>query len=196
MRKSITKYGSLMFLILISYSLLAQDKKIEKEERLKEEEVPDTILEKVSAYFDLAEQIRFYRETDSEKTSIEVKFLFNKSAFSIEFSDSSELEDIEKTIDFSELNEEIRTNIEKNLSSYKKYKIDKTQIQYSSPNIPDTEIIKQAIEENKGDIIRYELEITLKENKKWKAYEMLFDDTGTFISKREIIERSSDYIMY
>ena len=60
------------------------------------------------------------------------------------------------------------------VSRYKKHKIDRAQIQFSGSLFSDQEVIDQAINHDRGEIIHYELEVFIREKRRWKLHEMLF----------------------
>ena len=182
--------------LLLAYSISAQNIKDEREERINTQQVPSAILEKLAKYDDQFDQLKYYKETDGKKVSIEAKARFRGNFYSIEFSDSSILEDVEKTVRFKEVKTSIQKNIQKHLSRYKKHKIDRAQIQFSGSSFSDQEVIDQAINHDRGEIIHYELEVFIREKRRWSLHEMLFDSLGSFVSQRQIINRSSDFILF
>lgn len=186
----------LVICFLSSFCALCQGKKNERESRLKKDEVPSIVLKSVEDVLVKAKKIRFYAETDNDKKSFEVKLIVTHNFYSIEFDESGKLEDVELTILFKTLDNSSRQNIERHLASYDKYKIDKVQRQFSSPSKENLEIINNAVNQGIADVIKYEIEINVKKNSKWISYEMLFDESGEFISQREILHRTSDFILY
>ena len=169
---------------------------MEKEIKLKNNEVPAELKQMVNNFMDDVKKISYFREENGKKISYEIKFLFRKSFYSIEFDDSLRLEDVEVVIKEDQLTDTVLGNIKDHLSNHEKAKIDKIQKQFSSDKWADDEVINQALNNATGDIIRYELEVSLKKESEWKALEMLFSSDGRFISQREIIKRSSDFVLY
>lgn len=191
-----------MRVILILFSSLTlilsygQGSKNERETRLKKSEMPDSILKSLEGYLETSKKVRYFSESDNEHMSFEVKLSFNGSRYSIEFDQSGKLEDIEVNIQMESLSDDPRTNILKHLSSYDKFSIDKIQRQFSSPRKTNEEIIKDAFQNGTSDIIRYEIEVNVKQKGKWTSYEMLFSENGQFLTQRIIIHRSSEFILY
>ena len=182
--------------ILFAQDKTAQDKKTEKETKLKPSEAPIELKQILAQFLDEARKVTYYEESDGSLKSYEVKFRFNDSYYSIEFDDSLRLEDIEVIVNESQLSGEVLSRVKKHLSNQGKFKIDKIQKQFSSDKWADDEVVNQALNNATGDIVRYELEVSLKTESEWKAFEMLFSSDGRFISQREIIKRSSDFVLY
>ena len=188
----------LLIITFCSFLVLAAAGQVkdEKEVRLKPDEVPSSILESVEDYLDKSKKVKFFAETDNEKKSYEVKLQIGGSKYSIEFDESGKLEDIEKTIVFSSLITDTGDNITEHLNTYSKHRICKIQKQFSSTTKENAQVIEEALLNEKADLIRYELEVDIRKNGKWTSFEMLFSDDGGFISKRRIIRRSSEFILY
>lgn len=191
------RYQAIM-LIFVSTTLplIAQTKKMEREKRVKREVLPQAAINVLEGFIAGARKVRYYHETDGEKVSFEVKFLRNKRHYSVEFNEAGGLEDVELLVRFDQLSETLRENILKHLSQYDKYKIRKTQQQFSSPSQPDEQIIKASLEGLFTEIVRYEIIIETKSQGSWTTYEMLFDEKGDFISQKEVIGRLADHILY
>jgi len=80
--------------------------------------------------------------------------------------------------------------------TYDKAKISKIQKQFSSDKWSDEEVIRKALNDNMGDVVKYEMEVNVKADGKWKLLEVLFSSEGAFISQREITKRSAEFILY
>ncbi|WP_424963409.1 hypothetical protein [Ekhidna sp.] len=182
--------------ICLSFMLHAQEKKMEKETKLKNNEVPILLKQMINEFMNEAKKVSYFMEETNNKKSYEVKFQFKKSFYSIEFDDSVKLEDIEVLINKNEMEPAAFEAVTNHLSTYEKFKIEKIQKQFSSENRTDEEVLRQALNEGVGDIIRYEIEASIKSDGEWKALELLFSSDGAFISEKEIIKRSSDFILY
>ncbi|WP_162431042.1 hypothetical protein [Christiangramia aestuarii] len=176
----------------------SQDKKIEKEEDIEREEMP----EKAQQYLlkNLPEDInklRHYHETDGDKESYEAKFKFNRHRFSVEFNEKGKLEDIEVQVKKKDLKPEVLKNIENYLGQqHDRFKLEKIQTQYLSKKEDAEKTMNRAkkFESNSPD--HYELIVATKNKGKLKKYEMLFDADGNFESEREIIRNSYDYLIF
>lgn len=182
--------------IFLTIQAIAQDSKNEKESKVRKEELPSGVLESLDSYLSSAKKVKFFSESDNDKKSYEVKLIYKGKKCSIEFDLLGKLEDVEIKISNDVLSIETMYEIKQHMNGFEKYRIDKLQKQYSSDTMSNQEIIKNALDYNEGDIIRYEMEVDVKQNGKWIAYEMLFSDAGNFILQRKIIHRSSDFILY
>lgn len=190
------KYILFIVSFLICFTSLSQDKKLEKEERIKRSEAPEGVKELVNPYTKDARRVRYYSEFDGTSTSYEVKFILYKNHFSVEFSKEGVLEDIEVIRCFTELPTITQKSIVGYLYPNDNFKIKKTQKQFRSEDLTDRALLKAAIENKDITGIRYELIVQVKEDGEWTTYEMLFDEVGNFISQREVVARSEDHLLY
>jgi len=178
----------------------AQEFKLEKEERISSVEMPERALEMLEPLLEETTNIKYYVEKDGERISYECKFKFNNSKFSVEFNESGRLEDVEFVVTPEDLPIKTRNALMGFLEDqYDRFKIKKFQKQYSSDNMgmPSVEIIARALNDDEdGMIIRYELEVDGKQDRKLVNHELLFDQEGLFIRKRTIIRRQVDNILY
>lgn len=189
---------SVVFLILFlsNHLSFAQDKKLEREERIKELEMPEKALGSLKDFKTEFSKLKFYRESDGERSSYETKFGHGKKKYSVEFDEEGKLEDVEVDFDFKEVPQLAQRKISDWLKDFDNYKILKTQKQFSSLTMPDIQVIKLALEDQPTDVVRFELVIEGKASKDWKSYEVLFDSNGNYISKREVVRRAMNNVLY
>ena len=193
MRKTVTL---LLIFICLSCAAFAQAKKMEREKRVKKEDIPVAVLNTLEKFMEDARKVRYYLETDVDHRSFEIKFLLHKRLYSVEFNDSGQLEDVEMIIGFKELQKELQKNITSHLGQYDSFKIKKTQKQFSSGSQSDEEVIEMALQNLATETVRYEIIVETKADGYWNTFEMLFDDQGNFISQKEVVGRLADHILY
>ena len=169
---------------------------MEREKRVKKEEVPVTIINMMNKFTAKAKKVRYYLETDGNHTSFEIKFLLGKNHYSVEFSNSGSLEDVEVVVDFRKLDKSLHENILSHLKKYDNFKVKKVQKQFSSRSQSDEEVIEMAIQNVATEIVRYEIIVETKADGSWTTYEMVFDDLGNFLSEKEVVGRLADHILY
>lgn len=185
-------------LLLVIFSMLpifafAQDKKIEKEERIDLTGMP----EKAQTYLkdfipgDIR-RLRYYFETDGTSESYEAKFKHNRRRYSVEFDKAGILQDIEVETEKEELAETVLTNIEDYISSrHERFRIEKIQAQFLSQGNDMKRSLKT------GSLPDYfELIVATKNQGDLKKFEMLFDENGNFKEERKIIRNSYDYLIF
>lgn len=188
---------SIFFLFLISFSVFAQNKKIERERRISEEEMPEKALRLLNAEKpEKARRIKFYLETDGEKASYEAKFKYRGHRYSVEFDTLGQLQDIEVELKNRDLPEHIFREITIYLTNdSEKHKIEKIQAQFVTSESAARNFQRSLnFESNKPQ--NYEVIVVLKKDDQFHKFEMLFDDSGKFIRKREITRNNYDYIIY
>lgn len=190
----------LSFFLLTAFSLLAQDKKIEKEERIDAEEMPTSSSFLIERIPEIAKKLRYYYETDGEKESFEAKFKYKGSIFSVEFGKYGKLQDIEVTLKEKQLPKQSLKNIETYLKKNQdRYKIEKIQAQYlpkATEKNSAEKLLLKSISFNTQPPDNYELIVAVKNKGKLKKFELIFDANGQFKSKREIIRNSYDYLIF
>lgn len=182
--------------ICFSFCLLAQEKKMEREKRIKKEEMPAVINNILDKYITKAKKVKYFEETDIGHHSFEVKFFLHHNLYSVEFDDTGNLEDVEMKLGFHKLEKDLRKNITSHMRRYDQFKIKKTQKQFSSGSQTAEQVIELALQNESTEIVRYEIIVETKTNKSWTTYEMLFDRQGNFISQKEVIGRLEDNILY
>ncbi|UII22244.1 hypothetical protein [Fulvivirga ligni] len=194
--KLILKYAAILVLFIICTCAHAQKYKAEKEVRIKAKELPASILDQADQIINDAKKVKYYFESDSGRTSYEIKLKKDHILYSIEFNKNGMLEDIERLVCFMALPDNVIQNVADHLAKYANYQIRKSQKQYSDPSASLQQIFYSAHANESRFTIRYELIISVLQNNSWQGYEMLFDEQGKFLEQREIVGRADDHILY
>ncbi|MEM6523185.1 MAG: hypothetical protein AAGF85_10975 [Bacteroidota bacterium] len=189
------KFYFTLLLLAVFSSVVAQQKD-EREQRIRETEVPNLILEELEPYVkDL--KVKYIYEIDGEDSSYEAKFRSKSRLFSVEFDTLGQLEDVEIGVKFKALEKVLKDKIEKYLKeSSSSYKVLKCQKQYVYVSGEASETLRHAILNESHTPVNYELEVDMTVQKALHSYELLFDSAGTLISKRSIINRATDNVLY
>ena len=191
---SITGLLKLTALLLWLAPATAQDK-YEREYSIKETQVPPDALSFVNEIFKDV-KINWYVEENLTGTYIEAKVKYSGKQYSIEFSDSGKILDVEILTKFKGLPENTRDLITTKLKEeFKNFKIVKTQIQW----IGSRDLLKAALSNKKLPmevIIHYELIVRAKKNELSKYHEVLFDQSGNIKNIREIVQGNVDNLVY
>ncbi|MDT0678422.1 hypothetical protein [Autumnicola musiva] len=189
---------NLLYIILLTgFSAFAQGKKIEQEDRISGEKMPEAAMQLINSEKpDNARRLKFYFETDGETTSYEAKFKFKGHDYSVEFNNNGILEDIEVELKKKNLPEaalqKIKSFIEEN---NERHKIEKIQAQYL-PALSEIKAFAYAKNIQQNVPQNYELIVAVKNDGKLQRFEMLFDNSGNFIEKREVIRNEYDYLLF
>ncbi|MFS4445653.1 hypothetical protein [Maribacter sp. 2307UL18-2] len=183
--------------LLGSGALLAQNK-YEREYRIRKSQFPEKALHYISEKLEDAKRIRFYKETDSAKTSYEAKFKKDRLWYSVEFSEKGALEDIEILIKPVDIPNESFSRIETYLTrSFLKYRIRRLQQQYPiTSEEPAETTVKNAFQNLMLPSINYELIVSGKKEKAFEQFEILFDADGNFIAIRKSLPPNYDHVLY
>ena len=195
-----TYYQLLLLPAILSISFtnlcVAQDTKDEVEQSISRDAMPAKSLYLINQFWKEEKKADFYRQSDGEMISYEVKFDWEDYQYSIEFDSTGLLIDIEQLIEFDELPEALRNTITEEIEKqYSKFRFTRVQRQFSDFEEDGEEVFADILEEDFEDLlIRYEIEIDAQNKEELGSFEMLFDDNGNFIQKRKIVRRSLDNI--
>ena len=169
--------------------------KYEKEIKINAEDVPKKAYRFIDMCFEET-KIKWFKEIRIKDISYEAKLTKNKKKYSIEFDSTGTLEDVEIDIKFKSLEENLRSNIEKNTSTeFSKYHVRKSQLQWSGNIVAIEELIKKGKTTRKYKTC-YEVVMHAKKDKVIKLYEILFDNKGEIILILEIKERPTDNMIF
>ncbi|MBK7873616.1 MAG: hypothetical protein IPJ74_24595 [Saprospiraceae bacterium] len=178
--------------ITLPLAILAQQK-FEREDRIKDASVPAQAL----AFIDSTKvdsRIKWYQEESHLGITIEAKFKYKKSRYSIEFDSTGIIQDIE--IEIKTLPKAVLERMNKELDSvFNKYKFQKIQLHYNGSEAVLAGVFEQEDMSNRLNTY-YEIIIKGWELKTPKLYEITFDDEGHLIKKIHIIQRNSDNLEY
>ncbi|NJM16804.1 MAG: hypothetical protein HC896_16820 [Bacteroidales bacterium] len=168
--------------------------KFEQEFRIQATEVPENAVNFVDS-MPLESKTRWYKEAGYNKTSYEAKAKYKRQRMSIEFSENGSFEDIEIEIK----HREIPLNTYKKIAvffsaTHDRYSIEKVQVQYSG-NPPS--VLNHFLSKRPSDIVqRYEIVLSAKIDGSYVLLEYLFDESGEFLQKSEVILKMTDNIVY
>jgi hypothetical protein len=186
-------YLAILLLIIFSPPLLAQSK-LEREFKIKETAVPQSAREFISSC-GFTDKIKWYREENGTIVSFEAKTRKKKNNYSIEFSETGVLEDAEVLSRLKWLNKDIILAIESALSAeFRRYRIEKMQIQYSGA---DGAILNAILSGISGDcLVRYELIVAGTSAAEHGHFEMLFSEKGVLLERTKLAKRGTENIEY
>jgi hypothetical protein len=186
----------IILLININYSnKLCGQEKFEKESRIKKKDAPIKAVQFIDSLY-LKNKVKWYKEEGLNKKSIEAKFRHNKIKYSIEFDTLGNIEDVEKEINWKDLNENLKDSITIKLkNNCIKHKIIKVQIQYLGNNYDLFSKVKT--DKNSTNLLtNYEIIVRCKSEKKVELFEYLFNETGKLLSISKIIFKNSSHLEY
>lgn len=191
------KVFSFLFILLYSLGSFAQNK-YEREYRIRKDQFPPNAKALLDDNVTGVKRLKFYKETDSTKSSYEAKFKKDRLWYSMEFDVSGALEDIEITIEPVDIPSDALVQITKYFdASFKSHRVKKIQQQYL--HTPDDAIkttFRNAFQNLLLPSINYEIIVSGKEDKSYVEYEVLFDAEGTFVNKRKRLPPNYDHVLY
>lgn len=174
------KFHSLFFyFFLVSTFFCFSQEKFEKEYRVKLNQVPEVarnFIEKCQ----FENTIKWYVEESQDGKTFEAKSKKYNHKYSIEFSENGQLLDVEKTVKFKNLPENIQAIINNGLSKFfKKYSVKKIQIQWSGSEtfLLDKVLIRHS------NMQFFEIVLKGKKENKYELFEVLINDKGEIIKE-------------
>ena len=194
MNKLLRKF-ILIILFTSTFTSAFAQLKFEKESRLKQVDVPPLALELINSLA-ISKKIKWYSEQSLTGNSIEAKFSLNKKNYSIEFDTNGNLQDVEISIQITEIQKSVKDNIIKYFESeFDNYSIQKIQVHYPGKNPEILSIIKNPPKET-SNTVKYELIVNGKTGKLTNQYEMVFNNFGILIERKEIIQKNADNLEF
>ncbi len=165
----------LLFIFLLFPSAPPVKQEVEMSSRRRD--LPDTSLALLNTTLRRASDVRYFRETDGNSRSYEVKFRLDGARWSVEFSADGELEDVEIERSLSDLQQATVAAIRSSLNQrFSRYNIRKVQAQYLSWP-PDL-----------GSPTAYELIVEGSNPNEIGLFEVNFDPFGAIQSERRVLE--------
>jgi hypothetical protein len=169
--------------------------KYEHERRINVEQVPKSALQFIESVSE-GQKVKWFEETSQVGTSIESKFKLEGYRYSIEFSTTGEIQDLEIQIQDSELNQDVFQRIQIELDSlFTKYKILKIQTHFNGPEEKLLQV-KQGKPVPAGLNKGFELVVKGKNHVEMQLYEIYFDDQGSLVNSSKIILNPTDNLVY
>ncbi len=192
MKLTKTAFFSALFLMT---SVAFSQTKFESEIRIKDTQIPSAARTFIdSVYF--TKKVKWYREIGLNSTSVEAKTKHKGKRYSVEFSPDGRLEDAEIEIDMTDIEQNIRCNIVAYFYSvYDKYRIDKVQIQYTGAENNMLSTLRTDVPDP-AVTINYEIVMNAKTEGIYKRFEYLFDESGEFIEKSEVVLKNTNNLQY
>lgn len=189
----------ILTLVFSCYScLVISQTKNEKEERIKLTELPSSVREIVGALPKKVKRLKFYKETDGRKNSFEIKLKYQKNLYSIEFSKSGELEDIEVLSKLKAIDKDVRIEIKRYFeNSFSKYKLIKIQKQYLPTSDTEASVfIEEILSKKIISPSNFEIIAEITTPQKRELREFTFNHIGVFQSFRVVNPSTYDYVLY
>ena len=194
-------YLAVALLLLLAVPASAQqDIKQERETSIRREAIPPEALTLLAPLLETARRIRYFYQTDGREQTYEVKFIWQKNAFSVAFDSTGRLLDVEILKKFRQLPPAVQQAIGAHLDQhYDRRRITRSQVQYAHPEGANrgAEVLQQAMEQGEGNaLLRYELEVDGRRAGELLSHELLFDHAGILIQQRTLIRRPIDILIY
>lgn len=168
----------------------AQNVKIEREESITKEEFPSKAYTVVQSLNTDNKQVRYFKETDGERSSYEAKFKLNGRRYSVECDTEGNIQDVEITIKKKEISKAIWNLIKKELAKEnERFKVTKIQEQYVK-----SDDLKNHI--NAGQNDNYEISVSFKSKRKIYRKEYLFNAAGEVLKIRDVKRQEYDFLLF
>jgi len=189
------RFIQLFLLVSLPAVCLFGQAKYEREYRIKESAVPP----EARAFVDALQwegRVIWYQEEGRDQKSVEAKTRHRKKQYSIEFSLSGEIQDIEVKTGKKEVSGSHLQAIEAVLSrDFSRLKISKIQTQYSGEAASLLRTMRTGTMED-GITTRYEITVKGKEGRITNFYEYTFSENGHYLKRSVILFRNADNLEY
>lgn len=190
------KYKFILFFLCTS--LCFAQSKNEKEERIAAEAFPANAI----SYFHIISQdvkyLKFFKETDGDKKSYEVKFKYNKEHYSVEFDTLGNLEDIEIVIKKRHIPKDVYRSVSNYFkTTFKKFTLVKIQKQYvNTTKYSDKQFIQTILEKPYNKHTHFEIIAEVKTEDKHELREFTFNRLGKYETSRKVTSSSYEHALY
>lgn len=183
------RYSAIFITIFLSLHLSAQDK-VEREDRVSPDQVPAPARSWMQDAFDKTGKVKWYFERTSGKESFEAKLKYRGAHYSVEFSVSGDLEDVEIERDLDELPLEHRRALRERFASLDKFSLQRLQEQRTgSPEDLQASLAGNDVD---GIVTLYEIEFVADIEGEIALWEGTFTPDGELLNYRKIILRPTD----
>ena len=186
-----------LVLLLCSCFIASAQNKYEREYRIRKSQFPKAALAVLKGELPKVKRLKFYKETDSAKTSFEAKFKKDKLWYSVEFDKDGHLEDIEVLIKQVDIPSDAFAKMTLYFNDqFSKYRIKKIQQQYPADRKKLKETFRNAFQNLLLPSLNYELIVAGKKTENYFDYEILFDAAGNFKKIRKSLPPNYDHVLY
>lgn len=189
--------SKITLLFILSFGLVTfcfSQEKFEKESRIKVAEVPEEAKDWLKDSFEKAKRIKWYLEYSQNGRSYEAKFNYLGYFHSVEFDSLGNILDVEVEIEKEEVDSKVWDEIQAYFdSNYEQVKVEKIQRQFTG----DADDLEDFFDEgeNAGVTIRYEI-IFEGKKEQWELWEVLFDQSGSFLTLFKVQIRLNDNLIF
>lgn len=164
-------------MILVWLFLVQPPVKQEIETSIQKRDVPPAVLEFLESSLSKSNDIRYYRQTDGQTQTYEIKFRLDGRDWSVEFHPNGVLEDAEWLVNLDELSSDLKSNIDSHLNSiFTTWTATRVQLQYTTwpANFDAPSGIEIVVEgQNSTEV---------------GTFEFFFPSDGSGISERRVLE--------
>lgn len=179
-------------LLLPGFQLLAQVK-VEKEYRVRTGKVPRLARQWLTEAFGPVKKLRWYFEDTSGKQSFEAKFRERNQFYSVEFSKTGIIEDVEIERNWLELPAATRAALESSFSALPDFRILRIQEQWTG----SPEGLASSVQAGSAPAtIRYEIEFIATLEGESAMWEGTFSPSGKLLSYRKILIRPANNLNF
>lgn len=189
----------IIVLLFLMFGILASgQKKYEREYRIKKSQFPESAL----AYIEInllkdVRRLRFYKETDGDRTSYAAKFKKDCLKYGTVFDEEGLLKDIEIVIKPIDIPDDVYDKITFYLdSNFSKHRVLKIHQQYPVGEENTEKTIKIAFQNLMMPYIKYEFVVKGKKENGFEQYELLFNPEGQFEMMRKALPANYDHVLY
>lgn len=173
----------LLFTTILGIPSLFAQEKVEREYRVRKNEVPDAARLWLNDAFEGFKRVKWYLEENEVGRAYEAKIKKDRVHYSIEFDMEGNVVDVEELMEFDEIPAHLYDKIAAYLDEeFMRYKVIRFQKQFSGP----ADVLEDYFDEDEteGVTVKFEMEIEARTKEGEQLYELLFDANGKLVRQR------------
>jgi len=181
----------LLLTLVLFYSVAAQAQvKYEQEKKVAANEVPELSQAWLEQAFPAIKKAKWYKGVTAGKTSYVARFKSKGSRYSMSFSESGDIEDVERKVSLDKMPEYQKAQLYLGFSRLKNFKLMTVYEQWTASTSSD---LMKAVREDDPTkaTLRYTVEFKADIDGKNTLWEGLFAPSGQLLRKREIASSSN-----
>jgi hypothetical protein len=167
MRKNKLIFLTFLFFLHASLSFAQSDKNV------KVKDVPAAVKDYLKTNYPEAHSVKYYKEIEGDTTFYQISFHNKTDQYNLLLFPDGRIYETEIVMELDELPSSVRENIVKDLKT-----------RYSKHTI---RLVEQL---NPGGVMKYEIKVHARKNKKHGYFEVFFDSNGNFMEEEEEILES------
>ncbi|MFS4454674.1 hypothetical protein [Maribacter sp. 2304DJ31-5] len=190
--------GSLAVILLLCGHCTIAQHKYERKYRILKSQFPKTALELIDKKLEGAKKLKFYKETDSIKSSFEARFKKDRLWYNAVFDENGKLGNMEILIKPIDIPSETFLAIERYVKkAFSKYRLKEIWQQYPTSSEETLEnTLKNTFQNLIIPSITYKIMVAGKKSRSYLAHEIQFNAQGELLNIHRSLPPNYDHVLY